>query len=143
MLSIVQPVVLSSLSFPSSFLLSCITFLLCIMVLVSNFCNSSIPELEIDAEERLRLFLTIKSWSKTESISQFHKLKGIFSDLENTDSLMLWLSTERRNCHFNCATLRLPWIRSLHCPSKNFFLFFDVHLRTSSFFGGKFFRKTV
>ena len=38
-------------------------------------------------------------------------------------TLMHWISTEGSNCHFNCATFRLPWIRLLHCPSKNFFLF--------------------
>ena len=35
--------------------------------------------------------------------------------------LMLWLSTKRSECHFNFATFRLPWARSLYCPSKNFF----------------------
>ena len=35
-------------------------------------------------------------------------------------SLRLWLSTKRSNCHFNSATFLLPWVRSLHCPSKNF-----------------------
>ena len=29
--------------------------------------------------------------------------------------------------HFNCATFRLPWVRSLECLSKNFFLFFDAN----------------
>ena len=36
---------------------------------------------------------------------------------------MLWLSTERSNFYFNCATFRLSWVRSLHCPFKNVFLF--------------------
>ena len=40
---------------------------------------------------------------------------------------MLWLSTERSNCHFNCANFRLPWVRSLHWPSKKVFLFFDAN----------------
>ena len=40
---------------------------------------------------------------------------------------MLWLSKERNSCRFNCATFRLPWVRSLHCPSKNLFLFFDAN----------------
>ena len=41
---------------------------------------------------------------------------------------MLWLSKERSNCHFNCATFHLRWVRSLHCPSKNVFLFFDANI---------------
>ena len=49
-------------------------------------------------------------------------------------SQMLWLSTKRSNCDSNYATFRLPWVHSVHCPSKNFFLFFAVHLRISSFF---------
>ena len=40
---------------------------------------------------------------------------------------MLWLSTKRSICHFNCATFRLPRVRSLHCPSKNFFFFFNAN----------------
>ena len=40
---------------------------------------------------------------------------------------MLWLSTKRSKCHFKCATFPLPWVHSLHCPSKNFFLFFDAN----------------
>ena len=33
---------------------------------------------------------------------------------------MLWLSKERNCCRFHCATFRLPWVRSLRCPSKEF-----------------------
>ena len=40
--------------------------------------------------------------------------------------LLLWLSTEISNCHFNSATFGLSWVRSLHSPAKNFFLFFDA-----------------
>ena len=39
-------------------------------------------------------------------------------------SLILWLSTKRSNCHFNCATFLLPWVLLLKCPSKNVFLFY-------------------
>ena len=37
--------------------------------------------------------------------------------------LMLWLSTKRSSCDSNYSTFCLPWAHSLHCPSKNFFLF--------------------
>ena len=43
--------------------------------------------------------------------------------------LMLWLSTKRSNCRFNCATFRLPCFLSLHCPSTNFFHVFDANYR--------------
>ena len=39
--------------------------------------------------------------------------------------VMLWLSTKRNYCDSNYTTFRLPWVHSLHCPSKNFFLFFS------------------
>ena len=45
-----------------------------------------------------------------------NRLDHTFSNLLG---FMLWLSTERSNCHFNCATFRLSWVRSLHCLSKN------------------------
>ena len=47
--------------------------------------------------------------------------------------LLLWLSTKRGSCDSNYSTFRLPWVYSLHCRSKNFFLFFEVHLRISFF----------
>ena len=37
---------------------------------------------------------------------------------------MLWLSKERKCCHFNGATFRLRWVHSLNCPSNNLLLFF-------------------
>ena len=57
--------------------------------------------------------------------------------------VMLWLSTKRNYCDSNYATFRLPWVHSLHCPSKKFFLFFAVHLRISSFFRWEFFKWTA
>ena len=57
-----------------------------------------------------------------------------FSYLLGQISFMLWLSIKRSTCDSNYATFRLPWVHSLHCPSKNVFLFFAVHLRISSFF---------
>ena len=58
---------------------------------------------------------------------------------------MLWLSTKRNNCDSNYATFRLPWVHSLHFPSKNFFLYFRCpsRIRISSFFQWKFFKWTA
>ena len=57
--------------------------------------------------------------------------------------LMLWLSTRRSSCDSNYSTFRLPWVHSLHFPSKNFFLFLAVYLRISSFFPWEFFKWTA
>ena len=62
------------------------------------------------------------------SLSNFTNLDYLFEWITKmADKCSVWLSTERRNCHFNCATLHLPWVCSLHCPSKNFFLFFNAN----------------
>ena len=45
---------------------------------------------------------------------------------------------KRSSCDSNYSTFRLPWIHQLHCPSKNFFLFFAVHLRIFPFFDESF-----
>ena len=61
----------------------------------------------------------------------------------NSEGFMLWLSSKRSSCDSNYSTFRLPWVHSPHCPSKNFFLFFAVHLRISSFFRWEFFKWTA
>ena len=46
-----------------------------------------------------------------------HSLDLISFDLFR---FVLWLSMERNCGRFNCTTLRLPWVRSLCCISKEF-----------------------
>ena len=55
-------------------------------------------------------------------LSKGRLLAAIFWSAERTH-LMLWLSTKRSSCDSIYTTFRLPWVHSIHCPSKNFFIF--------------------
>ena len=97
------------------------------------------PDIDIPANFVKRWSLNISNiihaccimWIAKDLLRKVKRLifKQYFTDnsAENVIGYMLWLSTDRSNCHFNCATFRLPWIRSLHSPSKNFFLFSNVN----------------
>ena len=58
------------------------------------------------------------------NLQRFYLVPYSFEKKEIILSLMLRLSTKRISCDYNYATFRLPWVHSLHCPSRNFFLFF-------------------
>ena len=70
-----------------------------------------IPEIEVQ-------YINAFSWFVPEMESIFRR----------KEFNMLWLSTKRRNCHFDSTTFRLPWVHSIYCPSMNFFLFFRCQM---------------
>ena len=81
--------------------------------------SKNLPKISNQKSHKFRIFLT-NSYSKIPK--------------EALLTLVLWLSTKRNKRDSNYAAFRLPWVHSLHCPSKNFFFFFAFHLRISSFF---------
>ena len=82
------------------------------------------PQSTFGFSQEMRFFINFEAkWPKNQYLN---KLFYINCQTNNRPifAAMLWLSTERSNCHFNCASFLLPWVRSLHCPSKDFFPFF-------------------